>query len=166
MFEMARDYAKMNTDFQVVAGYLSPVADEYKKPGLAPAIHRYNMCRLACQKSSSWLMVDPWEPLLQKQYSTTADVLDHFNHELNNKLGGVEVLDEDGQATGEKRKVRIMLLAGSDLIQTMSEPGLWDEKDVSFSSARSEGFNLLFPDITAAPHFGRFRLLYRGKSRV
>jgi len=29
-----------------------------------------------------------------------------------------------------RQRVRVMLLAGSDLIQTMSEPGLWDEKDL------------------------------------
>lgn len=34
MFEMARDFIKQSTDFEVVGGYLSPVNDEYKKPGL------------------------------------------------------------------------------------------------------------------------------------
>jgi nicotinamide mononucleotide adenylyltransferase len=40
MFEMAADYAKFNTDFEVVGGYLSPVSDAYKKAGLASADHR------------------------------------------------------------------------------------------------------------------------------
>jgi hypothetical protein len=31
---------------------------------------------------------------------------------------------------GEKRHVRVMLLAGSDLIATMSEPGVWSAVDV------------------------------------
>ena len=40
MFEMANDYARINTQFEVVGGYLSPVSDAYKKAGLAPSIHR------------------------------------------------------------------------------------------------------------------------------
>lgn len=37
MFEMARDYIKQQTKFEVVGGYLSPVNDQYKKPGLVSA---------------------------------------------------------------------------------------------------------------------------------
>lgn len=40
MFEMAADYVKLNTDFELVGGYLSPVSDAYKKAGLASAEHR------------------------------------------------------------------------------------------------------------------------------
>lgn len=40
MFEMAVDYVRQNTEFEVVAGYLSPVNDSYKKPGLLSAQHR------------------------------------------------------------------------------------------------------------------------------
>ena len=40
MFEMAKDYARQNTDFEIVGGYLSPVSDMYKKPGLLSAEHR------------------------------------------------------------------------------------------------------------------------------
>lgn len=32
--------------------------------------------------------------------------------------------------SGVKHNVRVVLLAGSDLIQTMSEPGVWTLKDV------------------------------------
>ena len=34
------DYARINTDYEVVGGYLSPVSDAYKKAGLAPSVHR------------------------------------------------------------------------------------------------------------------------------
>lgn len=125
MFEMARDHARFHSNFQVVGGYMSLVNDAYKKPGLAPALHRYEMCRLACEETSDWIMVDPWEAR-QAEYVRTATVLDHFDYHLNQLLGGVEC-----PATGEKRPVRIVLLAGSDLIQTMSQPGLWSEHDVS-----------------------------------
>ena len=40
MFEMAVDYARQNTDFEVMGGYVSPVSDQYKKPGLLSAPHR------------------------------------------------------------------------------------------------------------------------------
>jgi nicotinamide mononucleotide adenylyltransferase len=40
MFEMAVDYCRQNTNFEVVGGYLSPVSDMYKKPGLLSATHR------------------------------------------------------------------------------------------------------------------------------
>ena len=67
-------------------------------------------------------MIDPWEAF--QSYQRTAVVLDHFDHEINNVLGGVQTED------GEHRRVRVMLLAGSDLISTMSEPGVWSEPDV------------------------------------
>ena len=40
MFEMAKDYVRQNTDFEIVGGYLSPVSDKYNKPGLLSAHHR------------------------------------------------------------------------------------------------------------------------------
>ncbi|KAH9485503.1 Nicotinamide/nicotinic acid mononucleotide adenylyltransferase 1 [Psilocybe cubensis] len=122
MFEMAKDYVRQNTDFEILGGYLSPVSDMYKKPGLLSARHRVNMCTLAAEDSDTWLMVDPWEAF--QSYQRTAIVLDHFDHEINTVLGGVQT------ASGEKRKVRIMLLAGSDLIGTMSEPGVWSYSDL------------------------------------
>lgn len=82
------------------------------------------MCNLAADQTSSWLMVDPWEAF--QSYQRTAVVLDHFEHEINDKLGGVATLE------GEMRHVKILLLAGSDLIATMSEPGVWSQADVRF----------------------------------
>lgn len=40
MFEMAKDYVRHNTDFEIVGAYLSPVSDMYKKPGLLNSRHR------------------------------------------------------------------------------------------------------------------------------
>ncbi|KAF5348637.1 hypothetical protein D9758_006748 [Tetrapyrgos nigripes] len=122
MFEMARDYCRHNTDFEIVGGYLSPVSDQYVKPGLLSAEHRVKMCTLAAEDTSSWLMIDPWEAF--QSYQRTAVVLDHFDYELNTVLGGVQTQD------GKHRNVRVMLLAGSDLIGTMSEPGVWSHEDL------------------------------------
>lgn len=69
------------------------------------------MCELASE-ASNWLMVDPWEAI-QPQYMPTAQVLDHFEHEINDVLGGAVRPD------GTTAHVRIVLLAGADLIQTM-----------------------------------------------
>ncbi|POY71934.1 putative nicotinamide-nucleotide or nicotinate-nucleotide adenylyltransferase [Rhodotorula taiwanensis] len=132
LFEMARDDAHFNSQFHVVAGYLSPVNDRYAKLGLASADHRVEMCRLATTETSEWLMVDPWEAR-QPRYLPTAQVLDHFDHEINQVRGGVECEVRDpgtGHVRIEKKRCRIMLLAGSDLILTMSEPGVWAEKDL------------------------------------
>ena len=41
MFEMAVDYVRQSTEFEIMGGYLSPVSDDYKKPGLLSATHRY-----------------------------------------------------------------------------------------------------------------------------
>ena len=43
MFKMACDHARLNTDFEVVGCYLSPVSDAYEKRGLAPAVDRYSL---------------------------------------------------------------------------------------------------------------------------
>ncbi|CAN8097903.1 unnamed protein product [Discula destructiva] len=123
MFEMASDYAKFNTKYEMVGGFLSPVSSAYKKQGLASAKHRIQMCTSAAMKTSSWLSCDPWEAI-QPRYIPTAQVLDHFDHEINGVLGGCE------DVHGNKQPVRIALLAGADLIQTMSTPGVWSEKDL------------------------------------
>ncbi|SCV05198.1 LANO_0H02212g1_1 [Lachancea nothofagi CBS 11611] len=123
MFEMALDAISEQTRFEVVGGYYSPVSDNYQKPGLAPARHRVRMCELACERTSSWLMVDAWESL-QPTYTRTAKVLDHFNDETNVKRGGIAT------ASGVHVGVKIMLLAGGDLIESMGEPNVWADSDL------------------------------------
>ena len=116
------------------------------------------MCTLAAEDSDTWLMVDTWEAF--QSYQRTAIVLDHFDHEINTVLGGVRTQD------GEQRKVRVMLLAGSDLIGTMSEPGVWIYSDVcpylispymlgahhGFVAARTHPRALRLPDRRACRH--------------
>lgn len=50
-------------------------------------------------------MVDPYEAV-QPEYLPTAQVLDHFEHEINEVLGGAERPD------GTHVPVKIVLLAG------------------------------------------------------
>jgi nicotinamide mononucleotide adenylyltransferase len=87
MFEMAEDYLKERNEYELLAGYYSPVSDAYGKEGLAEAMHRVKMCQLAVESTSDWLMVDSWESR-QERYQRTAVVLDHFDHQLNDLHGG------------------------------------------------------------------------------
>ncbi|KAI3632939.1 hypothetical protein MIR68_009014 [Amoeboaphelidium protococcarum] len=103
--------------FQLLGGYFSPVSDAYNKHGLAPAKHRVNMLKLALDNGGSdWLMVDEWESQ-QSVFQRTAIVLDHFHRELNEKMK-------------PSRPIRLMLLAGGDLIESFQIPNLWDVQDL------------------------------------
>lgn len=70
------------------------------------------------------MVVDPWEPL-HSEYLETAKVLDHFEREINEVRGGIDT-------PNGKKKARIALLAGADLIQTMSTPGVWAQADIDY----------------------------------
>lgn len=141
---MAQDHFKERNEYELLAGYYSPVSDAYMKEGLAKAKHRVKMCTLAVETTSDWLMVDSWEPR-QTTYQRTAVVLDHFDHELNVVGGGIRTKSGKCQLNsitttsrlisyelGEQRKIRIMLLAGGDLIASFGHPGVWAPKDVSY----------------------------------
>ncbi|RSH95173.1 hypothetical protein EHS25_000259 [Saitozyma podzolica] len=123
MFEMAKDEIVESQTYEIMAGYYSPVSSYYKKSGLAPALHRVRMCELAVEHTSTWLMVDPWEAG-QPEYKRTAIVLDHFDEMLNANGGGITMSD------GKRRRYKIMLLAGGDLIESFGEPGVWSEPDL------------------------------------
>jgi len=109
------------------------------------------MCTLAAEETSSWLMIDSWEAF--QSYQRTAVVLDHFEHEINTTLGGVQTED------GEHRNVRVMLLAGSDLISTMSEPGVWSYADVSGFVPAVRLYLICYP--LARPHSWTLWLFHR-----
>ena len=121
MFEIAADYARDNTNFEVIGGYMSPVNSAYKKEGLVGAEERIKMCMLATT-GHDWLSVDDWEGL-NATYVPTAQVLDHFDEEMKS-LGGIQAED------GIRKPVRVALLAGADLISTFATPGVWDKEDL------------------------------------
>ncbi|KAI9315567.1 hypothetical protein BX666DRAFT_2028465 [Dichotomocladium elegans] len=123
MFEMAMDHFRERQQYELIAGYFSPVSDAYRKDGLADAQHRVKMCELAVESTSDWLMVDSWESR-QEHYQRTAVVLDHFHHELNEIGNGIST------SSGEKKKIKIMLLAGGDLIASFGHPGVWSPEDL------------------------------------
>ncbi|WVN88019.1 nicotinate (nicotinamide) nucleotide adenylyltransferase [Cryptococcus depauperatus CBS 7841] len=126
MFEMAKDEILESQMYEIMAGYYSPVSSYYKKPGLAPAPHRVRMCELTVEHTSTWLMVDPWEAG-QDEYQRTAVVLDHFDQLLNGGQGGQGGVK---MRNGKRRRYKVMLLAGGDLIESFGEPGVWSEPDL------------------------------------
>ncbi|OVA10821.1 Cytidyltransferase-like domain [Macleaya cordata] len=115
MFELARD-ALNSEGYCVIGGYMSPVNDAYKKKGLISAEHRLQLCHLAC-RSSSFIMVDPWEAK-QSSYQRTLTVLARIE----------SCLCDSGLIPRESLK--IMLVCGSDLLQSFSIPGAWIPEQV------------------------------------
>ena len=59
---------------------MSPVADAYGKPDLAPGTHRLAMCAAATSGMPA-VMVDAWEAR-QEGYTRTLQVLRHVRDEL------------------------------------------------------------------------------------
>lgn len=89
------------------------------------------MCSLAVANlATTAVTVDDWEatrtsPDGRPLYSRTADVLRHFDDEINVRLGGIETV-----SGGSRVKARIMLLIGADLALTMSNPKVWAPADI------------------------------------
>lgn len=139
---MARDHFNEGKGYELLAGYYSPVSDAYMKEGLAKAKHRVKMCQLAVESTSDWLMVDSWESR-QSMYQRTAVVLDHFDYELNQVGGGIKTksgmrcyycdnteLYLKKVTVGLTKKIKILLLAGGDLMASFGHPGVWTPEDV------------------------------------
>ncbi|XP_020593647.1 nicotinamide/nicotinic acid mononucleotide adenylyltransferase [Phalaenopsis equestris] len=134
MFELAKDALNMR-GYNVVGGYMSPVNDAYKKEGLLPAAHRLKMCEIACQ-SSSFVTVDPWEAS-QSRFQRTFTVLSRIK----------DGLCKDGST--KRDSLKVMLLCGSDLLESFSIPGVWirDQvraicRDFGIICIRREGKNI------------------------
>jgi len=110
---MTKDYFN-DIGYEVLGGYYSPVGDSYGKLGLISAEHRIKMVELASE-TSDWIMVDSWETQ-QLNYTRTAEVLHHFNEELNKNRTG--------------QPVKVVFVCGSDLLDSFNKPGVWAEKDI------------------------------------
>lgn len=115
MFELARD-ALQSEGYHVIAAYMSPVSDAYKKPTLISGEHRLQMCRLACE-SSDFIMVDPWE-VNQSTYQRTLTILERVK---------TSFLDRTKMS---RDSLKVMLVCGSDLLQSFSIPGFWVREQV------------------------------------
>ncbi|KAI9365410.1 hypothetical protein DFJ73DRAFT_807659, partial [Zopfochytrium polystomum] len=133
MFDMVHDYVRDHGGFEIIGSYFSPVSSGYKKEGLAAYRHRVRMCQLAAD-DSDYLMVDPWEAS-QPDAQRTAVVLQHFDDFINGRPNEWGVL-----CNGVRRKVKVMLIAGGDLIQSFAtinvvdgmKVPLWAPADLDF----------------------------------
>ncbi len=113
--EMARDYLqKESADLRMIGGIISPVADAYKKEGLAPAQHRLAMAALACEDSDS-LIVSDWEAN-QPQWTPTLKVLEKIRDEL--------------QAFKDLSDCKIMLLIGGDVFEAFQNSDVWNHQNL------------------------------------
>ncbi|KAI9353754.1 hypothetical protein BDR26DRAFT_849175 [Obelidium mucronatum] len=148
MFEMAKDHIEEHKEFELMGAYFSPVSSGYKKAGLAYYKHRVRMCQLAVT-GSDWIDVDPWEAG-QVQTQRTAVVLQHFDDWLN----GAQAGEEWGVKCGDRRRrIRIKLVAGGDLIQSFAsyevrngeKIPVWLPSDVRCFFLRIQEF--LVPDV-------------------
>lgn len=115
IFELARDALKTQ-GFRVIGSYISPVNDAYKKKNLVSSVHRVQMCKLASQ-TSDLVMVDPWEAN-QSTYQRTLTVLSR----IKNLLCEARQIPE--------KSLKVMLVCGSDLLQSFGTPGVWIPEQV------------------------------------
>jgi len=113
LFEMAKDHFE-SFGHEVLGGYVSPVSSGYGKKGLLSNEARLEMCKLAVD-SSDWLSVDSWETTFPT-WTRTYEVLQHFHIEANKRNVGVPV--------------RVVLVCGSDLLDSFNTPGLWSDEDM------------------------------------
>ncbi|URE35219.1 hypothetical protein MUK42_37439 [Musa troglodytarum] len=110
LFELAKDALEAQ-GYIVIGGYMSPANDAYRKKDLLPSIHRVHLCELAC-RTSSFVMVDTWEAK-QNSYQRTLTVLSRIQSSLCHS------------GLIRKESLKVMLLCGSDLLESFATPGVW-----------------------------------------
>ncbi|EDW84729.2 uncharacterized protein Dwil_GK12977 [Drosophila willistoni] len=137
LFEIARDHFEMAGTHKVIGGIISPTHDSYGKKGLAPALDRCAMVKLALQ-SSNWIHLSDWE-VRQSQWTRTTSVLQFHQNYINNFMNlsstrpKYEKLIHEWLplAIGDRKDpVNVKLLCGADLLESFAVPGLWAESDI------------------------------------
>lgn len=134
MFELARDHL-CKLGYSVYGGIMSPVHDKYGKKDLVSSKHRCEMVRLALE-TSCWIKLSEWEAK-QNEWTRTRVCLDQHEHDLNSQLQNL-CTDEvnvkrprhDGGNSTQK-KIRVMLLCGADVLESMGVPNVWDPDDIN-----------------------------------
>ena len=145
IFETAKDHFE-GTSIQIIGGFISPVHDAYGKKDLAPAHHRIEMVKRALE-TSDWINLDEWEAR-QAGWTRTRECMDRMYSELNKENGvflthhppspflsfcvtgnlvvgamlRVRTYPKNCRHPGG-REVRVMLLCGADVLQSMNTPG-------------------------------------------
>jgi nicotinamide mononucleotide adenylyltransferase len=104
--------ALQSQHLQVVRGILSPVHQQYGKPGLLPNCTRLELCRAAVQ-DSDWIQVSDWE-CSQPQYSRTVTVLHTLREQLRTEFGDPSLA--------------LHLVCGADLLESLNSSA-WSAED-------------------------------------
>jgi nicotinamide mononucleotide adenylyltransferase len=156
--ELARAHL-CSIGYSVPLGILSPVSDQYKKPSLAPAIHRVIMCRIAAQYLQPEIIPPPTTAAAaansssssssspsQHYESPTMDdaqapgewirVSDWETHQ-SSWLPTLQVMKHYAEAL-QPQGLSPMLLCGADLLASFNIPGLWLASDVCVLVRESE----------------------------
>lgn len=114
MFEVAKNNLEaLFPNCLVTKGIISPVSDGYGKKGLESSKHRIKMCSLAIS-GNSWLEVSSWEGN-RKKWTPTLEVLEHTQEVLAKERG---------------HQSELVLLCGSDFLESFNTPGLWKDRDI------------------------------------
>lgn len=134
MFELARDHL-CKLGHSVCGGIMSPVHDKYGKKDLVSSKHRCEMVRLALE-NSSWIKLSDWEAK-QSEWTRTRVSIGHHEDELNQQLENqcndkinVKRARHD-QESVDQRKIKVMLLCGADVLESMGVPNLWSADDIN-----------------------------------
>ncbi|RWW06227.1 hypothetical protein BHE74_00012030, partial [Ensete ventricosum] len=95
---------------------------------LLPSIHRVHLCELAC-RTSSFVMVDPWEAK-QNSYQRTLTVLSRIQSSLCHsglirKAYILRWIQYFFSIILVVESLKVMLLCGSDLLESFATPGVW-----------------------------------------
>jgi len=111
MFEIARIALERQAGTKVVAGWMSPVSDGYRKKGLVSAEHRLKLCRLASE-SSKWISVSDFEAS-KADWTPTVESVTYHAEKAKNEF------DAD-----------LKLLVGGDTLNGFGVPGLWEASHI------------------------------------
>ena len=135
LFAMAQKHIRDKSHYSVVASYLSPVSDAYKKTDLAPAKDRLRMCELAVEGTD--VMVDSWEAEQVDEatgepvYTSTVDVMRHIDREINKDTNSSSLASNDGrQHNHSGERIHVALLIGADVAVTMADESVWPREDL------------------------------------
>ena len=114
--------SRLEDEFEVIGGIISPVNDLYgkiRKASLQAANgqHRVAMVK-AATASSDWIGVSEFEVSLDG-WTKVAVVMKAYSTALNHHFCG------GSNSSNEERRVHLKFVGGSDLLQSMKIPNLW-----------------------------------------
>ncbi|KAH6651889.1 hypothetical protein BKA67DRAFT_521749 [Truncatella angustata] len=127
MFKQATEWVHQNTHYRICGKYVSPALDVSANREPIPTSQRLEICRMAAD-ADQMLMVDDWETR-QILPAKTALALHHFRSEIMTAYMNEPRLRKN---TFNPLTMKIMLLAGPGLADSMLDPKVWSEIDVHY----------------------------------